>query len=292
MKLLSRLIGFYFNTVSWIFPSWVAKQAFYLFGHPFKAKLSSTHQHFLKTGNPRNLEVKGKKVQYYTWGTGEEKLLFVHGWQSHAYRWKSFIESFDHKKYTLYAFDAPGHGNSEGSFCTVPLYEDSMFALMQKHGPMDHLVAHSIGSFSTASYMFNHDFKVKSYISLASPFSAEEFLLHFYEQLALSKRAKKYLKKHFENYIKSPVEDFTLAKFSTGIQPERTLIIHDKMDESTPIENALKFHELLKEENLEVTLVRTDQLKHNLRSPKVVEMVVSFVEGQDEPVEEAAKLLN
>ncbi|GLR17479.1 alpha/beta hydrolase [Portibacter lacus] len=277
MKILLNFISVYFNGLSWISPKTSARHAFNLFAFPFKAKLRDEHQEFLDTSEKFKLNVLGKVIQCYAWGQGDESILLVHGWQSNTYRWKSYINAFDKSRFTVYAFDAPGHGNSEGRICTIPLYEKVMEVLIEDKGPIDHFVGHSLGSFACASFIYHHNYPVQSYTSLASPFHAEEFFDNFESKINLSKRSKNHLVEFFQNYTSYPIKHYSLETFSQRKIAERTLIIHDKKDEATSYQNANKMKTLLENSNQEVKVVITDGLRHKLRSRKVEEMVVDFV---------------
>ncbi len=277
MKILTRFFGFYFNILSLVAPSRSAKQAFYLFCIPFKAKLKPHQQDFLNTADTFKLKVDKKNVQYYSWGKGQEKILFTHGWQSNSYRWKTLIEQFDKTKYTLIAFDAPGHGNSESKIGNIPLFEKSIESLIKHIGDIDHFVGHSIGSFACASFAFHSQYPMKSFTSLATPFDAHEFFYQFNNQLKTSKRLQKHMKVYFEKYTGYPVEHYSLETFSTILNPDRTLIIHDKQDKSTSPKSSQRLFELLKTKNSNVELTLTEGLRHNLRGKKIVDAVEAFV---------------
>lgn len=277
MKILTRIFGFYFNTLSLIAPSKSAKQAFYLFCFPFKAKLQPRHQDFLKTGESFQLKIDEKNVHYYSWGSGPEKVLFVHGWQSNSYRWRKFIQQFDKDKYTLVAFDAPGHGNSESKIGNIPLYEKSIDAVINHIGGVDHFVGHSIGSFACASFAYHSQYPMKSFTSLATPYDANEFFAHFNEELKTSNRLQKNMKRYFIEYTGNPVEHYSLGTFSKEINLERALIIHDKEDKSTSPKSSERLFESLKTKGPDVELILTEGLKHNLKSQKIVDDVLAFV---------------
>ena len=277
MKILTRIIGVYFNLLTVIAPKLSAKQAFLLFCYPFKAKLKPHQQNFLKSGSTFKLKIQNKDVQYYSWGSGKEKVLFVHGWQSHSYRWKAYIQSFDFEKYTLYAFDAPGHGNSESKIGNIPLYEKAIETLINHTGQIHHFIGHSIGSFACASFVYHNEYPMKTYTSLAAPFDANEFIKEFNSQLKLSKRLEKNLRIYFKGFTGYHVEHYSLKTFVTKIKPKSTLIIHDLQDESTPHAGSKRLSELLKQSNVDVKLKITDGFKHNLRNQEVVEAVVSHI---------------
>lgn len=277
MKILSRIIGFYFNTLSVIAPLKSAKQAFYLFCFPFKTKLKPQQQEFLNTSKKFTLKVDKQDVQYYKWGKGQEKIVFVHGWQSHSYRWKSYIEKFNKNKFTLIAFDAPGHGNSASKIGNVPLYEKSIKVLIEAIGDIDHFIGHSIGSFACASFIYHNEYTLKSFTSLATPYSAHDFFEHYNKQLKMSHRTQEKLEDYFKNYTGYPVNHYSFKTFTQKMNPDRALIIHDKNDRSTPYKNSQQIFKMLENNNVNTELVITEGLKHNLRSKKIVDTIEYFV---------------
>jgi len=250
MKIISRILGLYFNALSIIAPFKSAKQAFYLFCFPFKAKLKPHQQEFLNTSEKFNLKVEEKDVLYYKWGQGHEKIIFVHGWQSNSYRWKPFIEQFDKNKFTLVAFDAPGHGNSESKIGNIPLYEKSIKSLIEAIGDIDHFIGHSIGSFACASFVYHANYPLKM---------------------------RKKLESYFKDYTGHPVSHYSFKTFIQKLNPNRALIIHDKNDRSTSFKNSQLISEMLQKKYVNTELIITEGLKHNLRSKKIVDSVETFI---------------
>lgn len=277
MKFILKIITFYLKAFSWINPRGSARHAFYLFAFPFKAKLQKHHHEFLNSSHRFSISFDNKKIQCYKWGNGKESVLFVHGWQSNSYRWKSYIQAFDKTQYTLYAFDAPGHGNSGGRICTIPLYEKTIDTLIREHGDMDHFIGHSIGSFACASFMFHQRYPVGSYISLASPYDANEFIADFNSKLKFTEKANQYLAEYFKSYAGYPISHYSHDTFLKRIKPRKTLIIHDKQDQTTSYENAYKMQHLLQKANRNVELVISDGFYHKLRNENLVLKVVDFL---------------
>lgn len=126
LKSIQKSIGFYFNLASYIHPKWVAKKGFVLFCSPMSPKLKKHQSDFLATGKDSLLDFETKKIQTYKWGTGSKKILLIHGWTSHSFRWKAYIEQLVAHDFTVYAFDAPAHGLSEGKILHVVLYSKVM----------------------------------------------------------------------------------------------------------------------------------------------------------------------
>src|SRR5690606_11960569 len=124
-----------------IAPRTAASHAFNLFCHPFRTRLKP-HQHdFLRTAERFHFMHQGIRLQGYKWGNGSRKVLFLHGWQSHTFRWKNYINTLLEQDTTIYAFDAPGHGLSQGRFLSVPHYSEVVEQFVSEQGAMDTVVA-------------------------------------------------------------------------------------------------------------------------------------------------------
>lgn len=272
MNFLKKLISIYFNSLVLLFPKLAGKQSFYFFCIPFKAKLKPDQQKYLATANQTSLIVDGKKMQTYQWGNGGDKILFVHGWQSNAYRWRKYIEQIDLEKYSVIAFDAPGHGNSEGLYSNVPLFEKALTQVVEHYGVPNKIIGHSIGSFSTIYFLHKNRLEIEKFVSMAPPFTAVQFVEVFQSELKLSAKLIKYMKAHFQIYTTHPIEYFSLDNFASTVHAE-SLLIHDKMDKATSFGNTEKLNDLINNSTLEIT----EGYGHRLKNQKVVNRVCDYI---------------
>src|SRR5215207_10156996 len=98
--LLTRIIGLYLNALGFISPRAAGLKGFLLFCRPFRMLITQKQKEFFNTADRFTLEHEGTRIQGYQWGNGEKKILFLHGWQSHTYRWKAYIEALSKEDYT------------------------------------------------------------------------------------------------------------------------------------------------------------------------------------------------
>ena len=267
------LIGNYLNLINAMSQRLGAKHSFYVFCYPFKMKITDGQRKFLDTAELFDLELDGNKIQGYKWGTGPKKVLFVHGWRSNTFRWKRYIKSLPREQFTIYAIDAPGHGNSGGKFANVPLFARSIEVISKHVGGFNTIVGHSVGGFASAYYFHNHrNHGVNNFISLAAPGSANDFIDVYLKTLKLSKTTERNLRSYFITYTGKTVEQFDI-ECTMDNMPENGLIIHDKDDRDVPVSYAHKMKELWPESELEIT----KGLGHKLRSNEVVTSVVDFI---------------
>jgi pimeloyl-ACP methyl ester carboxylesterase len=275
------VLGAYINGLSLIAPKLSAKHAFYIFCYPFAAKLRPHQKDFLATGSVRNIAFEGKEIASYSWGDGAEKILCLHGWQSNAFRWKKFIESFNQERYTLIAVDAPGHGASSGRILNVPMYA-RLIAQIMEETEIDFILGHSMGCFSALHAMHDETAKrPKGAVLLAAAASAEEFVGFFKEVVGLSNLAEQELRIFFKSYAGHDVAYYETVNYAPSMDFP-ALIIHDREDDEIPMKFAQRLHEAWPKSEL----LLTDGLGHKMRHLSVINEAIDFCERHNNQSEE------
>ncbi|MEP2670103.1 MAG: alpha/beta hydrolase [Cyclobacteriaceae bacterium] len=272
-KIVPKLIGTYLNTLSVVAPSKVGKIGFNIFSTPLAPPVKPHHRLFLETASQFTFKSDGIDIQGYQWGKGEKKILFLHGWQSHTYRWKKYIESFSQEEYTIYAFDAPAHGMSGGKYANIPIYSKAIQSFLERSGAMDAIVTHSMGSFATLHLLYHHtQFDLGRIVLLGSPGEANDFISFYQSFTGLNDRTFKYIIDYLEQVFGQAPDYFSAPKFAAALKIPG-LIIHDEGDEEAPYAHAQRIHSAWPQSQL----ITTQGFGHNLRAPEVVEMVRDYV---------------
>lgn len=277
-KIITKGIGFYLNALAQIAPKKAGRDGFYLFCRPIRSKLTYYHKTFLQTADPFSFQHDGIQIQAYKFGNGPKNVLFLHGWQSHTFRWKAYIDALDKDEYTIYAFDAPGHGLSGGSYLNVPFYGQIISHVIETIGDVYAIVGHSLGSFS-ALYMLHQqpDVNVGRAVLMAPPGEANDFISFYQNMLGLNQRTMTLVHEYFMNEFDKPITWFSTARFAESVRIPG-LIIHDKQDREAPYHYAERINGVWANSKL----ITTDGLGHNLKSLEVVKMVTGFLNQQPE----------
>jgi hypothetical protein len=271
------MLGLYLDTLSYISPALAAREGFSLFCRPFKAPTNQKQLTFFYSADKFQLDHEGYSVQGYRWGSGSKKVLFLHGWQSHTYRWKAYIDALPKDEYTIYSFDAPGHGLSSGKFLTVPLYSSLIEMFIKHYGKLHAVIGHSLGGFSLLYTHYRQpELPVDRIILLAPPGEASDFISVFQKTLGISHRTVKLVIDHFGKKYQVTPEFFSSRKFAEHLAIEG-LIIHDEHDTEAPYQYSILLQNVWKR----ARLIGTKGLGHNLKSAVVVKEVVDFIQ---EPV--------
>lgn len=273
MDLLIKLIGLRLNIAAVFSPGRVGRLGLQYFGNPGKPNINQKHLEFFKTSEKSTFQFGGHKVQVYRWGNGPSTILFLHGWQSHTYRWKRYIESFDKDRFTMYSVDGLAHGLSEGKYFNVAMFASLIREFMKIHGTMDFVVGHSMGCFSALNVFYHHsELTPRAAVLLAPPGEATVFFKSFMTRAGLNMRTSSILTAYFKQIYGEPVTDFSTARYASTLKIPG-LIIHDVNDDDTSIDNARNIHARWKNSKL----IETRGFGHNLRSEEVVGFVHSFV---------------
>ena len=287
-NLLTKSIGLYLNTIALVHPAKAGKKGLEIFCYPMRPAWNAKQKEFLESGKDKTFEHNGTVIQTYKWGNGSTKLLFLHGWQSHTYRWKRYVESFDKDEYTIHALDAPGHGMSGGKQLSVPLYSEVISKYADNIGHVHAVIGHSIGGFS-ALYTF---YKTRQLISpklilLAPPGEANEFFTFYKKALGLSTRTERLIINRFQETFGHAPDYYSAPYFASAVKA-KGLIIHDEDDKETSVAHARRISAKWKTSRLQIT----KGLGHNLKSDLVVNSVIEFVATGKERVFDQSQLIN
>jgi pimeloyl-ACP methyl ester carboxylesterase len=95
------------------------------------------------------LAVAGGQIATWRWGTGPAVLL-VHGWEANHGDMLGFVAPLLAAGLSPVALDLPAHGASTGETATIPQLAAAIVAVGVAHGPVQGVIAHSIGAASSS----------------------------------------------------------------------------------------------------------------------------------------------
>lgn len=279
--IIMKLIGLYINVLAIVAPRYAGHFGLALFCRPFRGKMTTKQKEFLQSATRFNFAYQNETVAGYHWGNGAKKVLLVHGWQSHTYRWKAYVEQLIKHDYTVFAFDAPGHGLSTGNFLSVPLYSEVIEKMIAQIGEPDAIVGHSIGGFSSLFTLHrNPSLSSGKLVLMAAPGEASEFFEFYRNSLNLSQRSLDLIVNRFKHIFNHGPEYFSGQKFASTVTLSG-LIIHDEEDDETSVEHSRQVHGQWANSRLLIT----KGYGHNLKSAEVLKEVVQFINHQKNTIE-------
>lgn len=272
--LIIRMYGLYLDFLGLVAPGKAGELGLRLFCKPYRIPISEKQKHFFNTADKSILKLEEQTIQIYKWGNGSKKILFLHGWQSHTYRWKAYIEAMSKEDYTIYSLDAPGHGLSEGDFLSMPLYSTLVENFIREKGSFHTVVGHSLGGFTLLYTLYRQPLlPVNKVILMAPPGEVSDFVTVFRKTLKISDRTLQLVVDQFINRFGVSPEYFSSLRFAPKVNV-KGLIIHDEEDKEAPYHNAVPLHQAWEKSRL----ITTKGLGHNLRSTTIVKHVTDFIE--------------
>ncbi|ASO03764.1 alpha/beta fold hydrolase [Arenibacter algicola] len=275
-KLLYRTLalsyGAYFNSTALFSEKEAGKRAFKTFTTPRKGRILPVHQEYLQEYLGKKILVNNTGLQTYEWpGTGETVLL-MHGWESNAFRWRYLIEKLQEREFNIVAFDAPGHGYSEGNRLNVVTYADSARQLIDLYRPK-HIIGHSMGGLATLHNQYqNPNTSIEKIVTLGAPAELSELMAHYQNLVRFNNKVLEALDKHVYEHFNYRVHDISTPKFAKSIA-QQGLIIHDEWDTITPFNASERLHQNWKNSSL----IKTTGLGHSLHQEDINLQIVDFL---------------
>ena len=272
---MQKSLGFYFNLLSFVYPKKLKKDGFLLFCNPFARKVKPHQLEFLQKGMSDVLELEGYKIQTYKWGSGSKKILLVHGWSSHSFRWKNYIEHLLKNDFTVYALDAPAHGLSSGKSIHVVLYAKVINAFLKSNAEISSIISHSIGGFATTYFLDQYkEHTIEKVVIMGAPGEASDFFDFYKKTLGLTTKSLNLIIDEFQTQLGKAPSYFSSAKFAESILIP-ALIVHDKGDLATNYNYSIR----LNKHWVNSQLILTEGLGHDLKSKDLIKNVTDFIKN-------------
>lgn len=276
-KIMQKSLGFYFNLLSFVHPKKLKKDGFLLFCNPFARKVKPHQLEFLQKGISEVFDLEGYTIQTYKWGSGSKKILLVHGWSSHSFRWKNYIEHLVKNDFTVYALDAPAHGLSSGKSIHVVLYAKVINAFLELNSEITSIVSHSIGGFATTYFLDQYkEHTIEKVVIMGAPGEASDFFDFYKQTLGLTAKSLNLIIEEFHTQLGKVPSYFSSARFAENITIP-ALIVHDKQDMATNYQYSIRLNKHWKNSQL----ILTEGLGHDLKSKELVKQVTDFIKHQN-----------
>jgi pimeloyl-ACP methyl ester carboxylesterase len=281
MGLSESLVGVGLNTTSLVAPRVAGSVAYYLFCNPFvRGKVRDAEREIHGQATVGSLVVNGKKVVTYQWGEGARPVLMLHGWQSRASRYSSFVKKLVALGYSPVSFDAPGHGESEGRATTILEYREIIQQLADQHGEFEAILAHSFGV-TCAFLALRSGVRAKRLVAISGVCDFEFLLFEFGRKLSLRDRVANDLRRRIEKQL-FPTEEDIWNRFSGRYQPADItipmLIIHDDTDVTVSLSQA---DGIVKAYGDQARFIQTTALGHHriVSDDNVISEALTFIQA-------------
>lgn len=273
-----------FPLVSGVAPDLACSMAIRIFSRPGRPRPETWQRELLGSMTRGCTTVTRKRVATYVWGRSERRILLCHGWGARASHMGAFVQSLIESGFQVVAFDAPAHGDSDGTYTDIVEYSAAIVALTGSFGAFSGIVGHSFGAASAVFALHRHGLRVPRIVMLACFSDADWVFETFGKTVNLPPRVVRKMQSVSERRfgVGSPWSAVRIGPLSRDVT-DQALLVHDLRDREIPHEHALA---IAAARGGAATVVRsTDGLGHRriLRDESVVATVCQFFHGSDRP---------
>jgi len=272
--IITKSVGFYINTLSWLNPKKATLLAYQLFSHPregrlFKDKLPLA----LQDAETKTIHLGEDHFQIYLWKGNETVTLLVHGWESNASRWEKLLPHLKATGNTIIAIDAPAHGLSSGEEFNVPKYARFIDEVFRTYEPK-HIIGHSIGGISSVYFQHHYPHTIEKMILLGAPSDFKILMTNYVRLLWLNNNVRSFLFDNIKEKFQIDVEAFSGQHFlkNTTI---KGIIAHDQHDEVVAFTEGKKLASVWKH----AEFIETQGLGHSMHDDELYRKIIAFLEG-------------
>jgi pimeloyl-ACP methyl ester carboxylesterase len=222
------------------------------------------------------------------WGQGRLVVL-VHGWNGRGSQLGEFVEPLVDAGFQVVAFDAPGHGASDGSSSSLVHFANAFDAVVDAlrpfFQPIHGVVAHSMGGAAVMFALTRAEERARAatergaetprLVFIAPPIDLHDFVSTVSSELGLSQATEQVLNSLVEQRIGHRMADLHALRHAEKMRAP-LLVMHDEQDRAVP----LACGESLVQAWPGAELRKTNGLGHNriLRDPQAIASAVAFLQ--------------
>jgi predicted alpha/beta hydrolase family esterase len=213
--------------------AWLAERLF--FTAP-RSRLSPDARALLATGRRFALDVDGRRVVGWRWGSVDAPLVYlVHGWGSRGTRLAAFVEPLLALRFGVVTYDALGQGESARGMTSMPEFARSLAAVVAGEGAgrvPRAIIAHSFGCAGTTLAM-SWGLDVERLVFLAPAADPPAWVAPFARQLGLRPDVVDLVRARSERRLRVRWAGLNVCDLARQLtRPAPLLIVHDEADET------------------------------------------------------------
>lgn len=192
----------------------------------------------------QTVNLDGDELVCYLWGdAGRPIALLVHGWESAAEHMVPLIQPLLEAGYRVIAYDGPAHGHSDGTQADPLRFGAATSLVAATFGPIDAVIAHSLGGAGVMIALENNPIfdETQHVVLIGVPDRLFDTVIQFAGLVGLSDAAFKQMTKRMEKRTDRPMNAYEISRIAQNIR-QAGLIIHDKKDGQSLVENGYAIH--------------------------------------------------
>jgi pimeloyl-ACP methyl ester carboxylesterase len=257
-------------------PEMTAEEAFQLFMTPgVTAPRARREQELANRGERLEMVVFGQLVRGHRWGSSDgKKVLVQHGWGSRGTAMWAIIKRLEAAGFQVFAFDAPGHGDSENNVSSMFQFAETQRVAGAIFGEFESIVSHSIAA-SGMPLALSQGLSANRVVLISARNDIAKFLVRFMQLAGIPDELFDGIRDIWDQILGwDNVMAATPSRLAPSMKPH-ALIIHDRDDEDVDFEDASVIHSAW----LGSILILTDGLGHAriVRSDEVADQICEFL---------------
>ncbi|MBW7470713.1 alpha/beta fold hydrolase [Marinobacter sp. F4218] len=212
-----------------------------LFFSPQRLPLPIRYEYLLdEASSYTQLQYGAHTIPVFSWGDGPV-VMMVHGWSGGGIQFGAFVKPLVKAGFRVVVFDAPAHGRAQGSQTNLYEMADVVFKVAASVGPVEAIIAHSIGSLAAARAVVD-GVRAKHLIMLAPPRDLASVVAGFGATLGLSEALVSEQRRRMEQRFGPDVwRQFSFDDLAPELAP-RGLVVIDRDDQSVPASHSDRVH--------------------------------------------------
>lgn len=241
---------------------------------PQRGRVRPKEEEVLRRAERTRGVVGGDAVCHYAWGTGERRVLLVHGWSGHAGQLTSFVEPLVAAGWRVIAIDLPAHGESQGKTASVVHFKRAILHAQEIHGPFHGVIGHSLGAAGVALALSEGLGCAR--VVFFAPVTRFDFIWeHSRRMFGVSQSVIDRTVIRAETWLRVRFDEISAEHLAPARDAE-LLVVHDKHDPDAPLAGSETLAGLWPKAEIHVT----EGLGHVklLHQPEVIERAVTFLE--------------
>ncbi|MEJ2361042.1 MAG: alpha/beta fold hydrolase [Gammaproteobacteria bacterium] len=216
------------------------------------------------------------RIAVYHWGQPDRPVVIcVHGWNGRASQFASMLPMLLRAGYQVVAFDAPGHGKSQGNSTNIFRISDVLRSVASPYPSIAAVISHSFGGMALAYTSKHLGLAAQKLVMIASPISTHYLIDMYAQSLGLGPRVMR----RFDALIRHEFGDDVFEKISAEQNLKNSeipiLLIHDKQDRAVSWRNS----ERIVETANNAVAIYTEGHGHRrlLRDKKLIRRIIEFI---------------
>lgn len=271
------LIRFGFGTLGRIFPRAAGSKAYKLFSTPQSRAKHRTPEPILAEARIFDVLFGKYLLKCYEWGSGEQTVLLVHGWESRGTALRTFVPALVAQGFRVVAMDGPAHGNSGGKRVNIRSFGEAVQTVIRRLGNVHTVITHSFGGAATVFALseLDNSITLEKLVLIGTPNRMENVFRASVKTLGVPPRAAKHYRRLVEKKVGKSLSEASLSSLGLSARVGEALIVHDTTDQAVSLEAA----RLVAEAWPHARMLITEGYGHYrlMKNPDVIRRVSEFV---------------